>query len=144
MHNRTALFGTPICLTLKTFLGIAPTLRDEKLRDEAKELQCKYLTKYNTAIQAAKEAVDPVTRQVETLRDSFKVGGGREGSWYVKTVNAVKTGAQEEAILKMILEEMAQFYDVVNDREFKQIEQKYASSRVVLYKVGEKIEEMDK
>ena len=39
---------------------------------------------------------------------------------------------------------MAQFFDVVNDREFKQIEQKYASSRMVLVKVGEKIEEMDK
>ena len=40
--------------------------------------------------------------------------------------------------------EMAQFYDVVNDKEFKQIEQKYASSRMVLYKVSEKIEEIDK
>ena len=39
---------------------------------------------------------------------------------------------------------MAQFYDVVNDKEFKQIEQKYASSRMVLYKVSEKIEEIDK
>ena len=38
---------------------------------------------------------------------------------------------------------MAQFYDVVNDREFKQIEQKYASSRMVLYKVAEKIDELD-
>ncbi len=33
---------------------IAPTLRDDSLRDEAKELQGKYLTKYTTAIKAAK------------------------------------------------------------------------------------------
>ena len=55
----------------------------------------------------------------------------------------VQSSAQEEAILKTVLDEMAQFYDVVNDREFKQIEQKYASSRMVLIKVCEKIEEMD-
>ena len=118
--------------------------RDEKLRDEAKELQDKYLTKYSVAMKAAKDAVEPVTKQVETLRVSFSIGGGREGSWYVKAVNSVKTSAQEEAVLKLVLEEMAQFYDVVNDREFKQIEQKYSSSRMVMYKVGEKIEEMDK
>jgi hypothetical protein len=126
------------------FLGIAPTLRDDNLREEAKELQSKYLTKYTTAIKAAKDAIFPVTNNVETLRESFTCGGGREGSWYVKTINSVKSSAEEESILKLVLEEMAQFYDVVNDREFKQIEAKYASSRMVLYKVSEKIEEMDK
>ena len=101
-------------------------------------------SRYTTAIKAAKEAVDPVTSQVENFQDSFIVGGDKEGAWYVKTVDSVNGPAQEEAILKKVLEEMAQFYDVVNDREFKQIEQKYASSRMVLVKVGEKIEEMDK
>ena len=100
--------------------------------------------RYTTAIEAAKEAVNPVTNQVETLQDSFKTGGGKSGAWYVQAVNSIQTSAQEEAILKTVLEEMAQFFDVVNDREFKQIEQKYASSRMVLVKVGEKIEEMDK
>merc|ERR1739848_180161 len=110
---------------------------------EAKVLQNKYLSKYTTAIEAAKEAVNPVTTQVETLQDSFNVGGGKNGAWYVQTVNSIQTSAQEEAILKTVLDEMAQFFDVVNDREFKQIEQKYASSRMVLIKVCEKIEEMD-
>lgn len=119
--------------------GIAPTLRDDKLRDEARELQSKYLEKYTNAIKAAKEAVDPITAQVEQLRTSFQV----QDSWYVKAINTVKTTAQEESVLKLVLEEMAQFYDVVNDREFKQMEAKYASSRMVLYKVGEKIAEMD-
>ena len=58
-------------------------------------------------------------------------------------MDSVTSTAQEETVLKLVLEEMAQFYDVVNDREFKQIEQKYASSRMVLYKVSEKVEEID-
>ena len=94
-------------------------------------------------MKAAKEAVDPVTKQVETFQDSFTVGGGKSGAWYVQAVNSIQSSAQEEAILKTVLDEMAQFYDVVNDREFKQIEQKYASARMVLIKVCEKIEEMD-
>ena len=52
-------------------------------------------------------------------------------------------GEKTQIFCTTVLDEMAQFYDVVNDREFKQIEQKYASSRMVLIKVCEKIEEMD-
>ncbi len=119
---------------------IDPTLRDDKLRDECQILRCKYLEKYTTSLKSAKEAVDPVSSQVEEFRDAFHV----KGSWYVKVFNSIKSTNDEEAMMKLVLEEMAQFYDVVNDREFKQMEQKYASSRMVLYKVGEKIEEMDK
>lgn len=39
---------------------------------------------------------------------------------------------------------MAQFYDVANNKEFRQIEQKYSSARMVLYKLGEKVAEFDK
>ena len=51
-------------------------------------------------MKASKEAVDPVTKQVETLQDSFNVGGGKKGAWYVQAVNSIQTSAQEEAILK--------------------------------------------
>ena len=86
----------------------------------------------------------PVTSQVETLRASFKCGGGKRAPWYKQSVDGIQKPSEEESMLKLVLEEMAQFYDIVNDREFKQIEQKYAGSRIVLCKVGEKIEEMDK
>ena len=51
-------------------------------------------------MKAAKEAVDPVTKQVETFQDSFTVGGGKRGAWYVQAVNSIQSSAQEEAILK--------------------------------------------
>ena len=81
--------------------NIPPTLRDDKLRDEAKELQNKYLNKYSTAVLASKEAVDPITAQVENFRESFNC---QNGAWYVKAVNSVKSTAQEETILKLVLE----------------------------------------
>ena len=51
-------------------------------------------------MKAAQEAVDPVTKQVETFQDSFTVGGGKSGAWYVQAVNSIQSSAQEEAILK--------------------------------------------
>lgn len=52
------------------------------------------------------------------------------------TVNQVRTSALEESLMKLVHEEMAAFFDVVNDREFAQIQRKYSNSRTVLYKVN--------
>ena len=46
--------------------------------------------------------------------------------------------------MELIREEMGQFYDVVSAKEFRQIEQKYPTSRVALMKVIEKVDEFDK
>ena len=59
-----------------------------------------FISRYTTAMKAAQEAVDPVTKQVETFQDSFTVGGGKSGAWYVQAVNSIQSSAQEEAILK--------------------------------------------
>lgn len=49
----------------------------------------------------------------------------------------------EDNLLKLVWEEMAQFFDVVKAKEFKRIEAKYRTSREVMYKVAEKVTEMD-
>jgi len=59
-------------------------------------------------------------------------------------VDATSNEHLQESLMKMVREEMAQFYDVVNNREFKEIEQKYSHPRMVLYKVAQKVEEFDK
>ena len=109
----------------------------------------------------------PSTKSIEDIRDEFVVGsGGKDDEpWYVHVVNSVSSqAAKEDALMKLVLEEMSQFYvssdskpatksmcnipisdpqDVVNDREFKQIELKYSSSRMVLYKIAEKVSVFD-
>lgn len=65
------------------------------------------------------------------------------GAWYVQAINLVEPGADESNLLQMIHEEMSQFYDVVNNREFEQIRERYCNSRVIMYKAGEKIVEID-
>ncbi len=83
---------------------------------------------------------------MEELSSAFDCGED-DGAWYVRIVDSVSlenSDVSEDALMKLVREEMAQFYDVVNSKEFAQIEQKYASSRMVLVKVGEKVEELDK
>ena len=122
---------------------IQPTLRDDTLRDEARSLHKKYLGKYHTSISAAQETLAPSTQAVEDLRSPASSTAADE-PWYVQVVNSASSVvAREDALMKLVLEEMSQFYDVVNDREFKQIETRYSSSRMVLYKVAEKVTVFD-
>ena len=121
---------------------ILPTLRDDTLRDEARSLHKKYLGKYHTSISAAQETLAPSTQAVEDLRSP--ASSTADEPWYVQVVNSASSVvSREDALMKLVLEEMSQFYDVVNDREFKQIELKYSSSRMVLYKVAEKVTVFD-
>ncbi len=53
------------------------------------------------------------------------------------------SGTDESNLLELIHEEMSQFYDIVNNREFEQIRARYSNSRLIMYKVAEKIEEFD-
>ena len=46
--------------------------------------------------------------------------------------------------MKLVRDEMAAFFDVVNAKEFRHIEQKYSSARTVLAKLAQKVDEIDK
>ena len=66
-------------------------------------------------------------------------------AWYVSVANSVRRGTSlEDDLLKLVREEMAQFFDVVNAKEFRQIELKYSNPRVIMYQVAEKVMEMDR
>ena len=46
--------------------------------------------------------------------------------------------------MKIVRDEMAAFFDVVNAKEFRHIEQKYPSARTVLSKLAEKVDQIDR
>ena len=50
----------------------------------------------------------------------------------------------QESLMKILRDEMAAFFDVVNAKEFKHIEQKYPSPGIVLGKLAEKVDQIDK
>jgi len=65
-------------------------------------------------------------------------------SWYEEVISWVEAADQEKQLMKLVHEEMSQFFDVVNEKEFKEVVEKYPNSRIVLYKIFEKLSELDK
>ncbi|CAB4054913.1 SHPRH [Lepeophtheirus salmonis] len=84
-----------------------------------KKLKNKYLSKYIETVSAAEGALSLVTIKVDNL--------------FLET----------KALLHLSLDEMAQFYDVVHDREFKEISEKYSNSRIIMYKIASGITDSD-
>ena len=50
----------------------------------------------------------------------------------------------QDSLMKLVRDEMAAFFDVVNAKEFRHIEQKYSGARTVLAKLAQKVDEIDK
>ena len=105
--------------------GISPTLRDEQLRSEAQQLKDYYMGKYFGGVSGAREAVTPVTRTVDSCYEGFK----HPSAWYEEVISWVEAADQEKMLMKLVHDEMSQFYDVVNEKEFKEVEAKYPNSR---------------
>jgi len=120
--------------------GISPTMRDSELRKEAQVLKDYYMGKYFGGVTGAKDAVEPITDMVESCYGGFV----NKTSWYEEVISWVEAADQENQIMKLVHDEMAQFFDVVSEKEFREIQQKYPNSRLVLYKIFEKLAELDK
>ena len=105
--------------------GVSPTLRDDQLRGEAQELKDYYMGKYFGGVSGARDAVTPVTSVVETCYSGFI----NTRVWYEEVIDWVEAADQEKSLMKLVHEEMSQFFDVVNEKEFKEVMEKYPNSR---------------
>ena len=105
--------------------GVSPTLRDDQLRGEAQELKDYYMGKYFGGVSGARDAVTPVTSVVETCYSGFI----NTRVWYEEVIDWVEAADQEKSLMKLVHEEMSQFFDVVNEKEFKEVVEKYPNSR---------------
>ena len=47
-----------------------------------------------------------------------------ESAWYQEVIDWVEEAGQEDDLMKLVHEEMAQFFDVVSEKEFQEIRQK--------------------
>ena len=90
------------------------------MREEARALHKKYLGKYHTSIAAAQETLAPSSKSVEDIREEFVLqgggggsGGGQDEPWYVCVINAASpVASREDALMKMVLEEMSQVWSL--------------------------------
>ena len=48
---------------------------------------------------------------------------------YLKVINTVEEAEQERSLLKIVHDELAQFFDIADEKEFREIQDKYPNSR---------------
>jgi hypothetical protein len=65
------------------------------------------------------------------VEDCFAELGEKGDAWYMQVIQWVRQGGIEDQLMKLVHEELAQFFDVVNEREFAEIQ----VFRVVTYTV---------
>ena len=90
-------------------------------------LQCLTVQYFRLKIDfpGARDAVTPVSKVVENCYSGFR----HASSWYEEVISWVEAADQEKQLMKLVHEEMSQFFDVVNEKEFKEVVEKYPNSR---------------
>ena len=83
------------------------------------------LTRYHGGLAGAKDAVGPVSKLVDTHYASFR----HKAAWYEEIIDWVGEADQERQLMGLVHEEMSQFFDVVNEKEMKEVYDKYPNSR---------------
>lgn len=69
----------------------------------------------------------PVTKMVDTHYSSFR----HNMAWYEAIVDWAGEADQEKQLMTLVHEEMSQFFDVVNEKEMKEVADRYPNSRYV-------------
>ena len=71
----------------------------------------------------------PVTKVVDSHYEGFRHGM----AWYEAIVDWAGEADQEKQLMTLVHEEMAQFFDVVNEKEMKEVSDRYPNSRWVSF-----------
>jgi hypothetical protein len=56
------------------------------------------------------------------VEDFFVSLGDAGDAWYIEVIHWVQQANIEDQLMKLVHEELAQFFDVVNEREFAEIQ----------------------
>ncbi|KAL3049730.1 hypothetical protein OYC64_009061 [Pagothenia borchgrevinki] len=78
--------------------GIPPTLRDDRLSDEAEQLRQHYMTKYDSEVSDALQALQPVLQSIKELRRKVKLNS----PWWLDVVQrAVRCSTDDELVSRI-------------------------------------------
>ncbi|XP_059907185.1 E3 ubiquitin-protein ligase SHPRH isoform X1 [Gadus macrocephalus] len=78
--------------------GIPPTLRDDRLSEEAEHLRQHYMTKYNAEVSDAQQALRPVLHKVSELKRKVNL---RSPWWMDVLQNAIQNSIDEDLVSRV-------------------------------------------
>ncbi|XP_054990476.1 E3 ubiquitin-protein ligase SHPRH [Sorex araneus] len=86
--------------------GIPPTLRDGKLEEEAKHLREHYMSKCNTEVAEAQQALQPVQQTIRELQRKFH----SNSPWWLSVLHRAIEFSLEEELLQRVRNEITSNY----------------------------------
>ncbi|XP_067876277.1 E3 ubiquitin-protein ligase SHPRH [Heterodontus francisci] len=86
--------------------GIPPTLRDHKLREEAEQLRQHYMSKSDSEVSAARQALPPVQQNIRELQRKIHFGA----PWWLGIIECVLQAALDEELVTRVQNEIAPNY----------------------------------
>ncbi|EHB10030.1 E3 ubiquitin-protein ligase SHPRH [Heterocephalus glaber] len=92
--------------------GIPPTLRDSRLEEEAKQLQEHYMSKCNTEVAEAHQALHPVQQTVRELQRKIH----SNSPWWLNVIHRAIEFSKDEELVQRVRNEITSNYKQQTDK----------------------------
>ncbi|XP_026161290.1 E3 ubiquitin-protein ligase SHPRH isoform X2 [Mastacembelus armatus] len=86
--------------------GIPPTLRDDRLSEEAEQLQQHYMTKYDSEVADAHQALQPVLQNIKELKRKVKLNS----PWWLDVIQRAIRCSTDDDLVSRIKNELTSSY----------------------------------
>ncbi|XP_004673973.1 PREDICTED: E3 ubiquitin-protein ligase SHPRH [Condylura cristata] len=118
--------------------GIPPTLRDGRLEEEAKQLREHYMSKCNTEVTEAQQALQPVQQTIRELQRKIR----SSSPWWLNVIQRAIEFAVEEELVQRVRNEITCNYKQQTDK--LSMSEKFRDCRGLQFLLTTQMEELNK
>ncbi|XP_021176668.2 E3 ubiquitin-protein ligase SHPRH [Fundulus heteroclitus] len=86
--------------------GIPPTLRDDRLGEEAEQLRQHYMTKYDSEVADAHQALQPVLQNIKELKRKVNLNS----PWWLEVIQRTSRCSTDEDLVSRVKNELTSSY----------------------------------
>ncbi|KAK2826564.1 hypothetical protein Q5P01_020778 [Channa striata] len=86
--------------------GIPPTLRDDRLSEEAEQLRQHYMTKYDSEVADAFQALQPVLQNIKELKRKVKLNS----PWWLDVIQKASRSSTDDDLVSRVHNELTSSY----------------------------------
>ncbi|XP_076782966.1 E3 ubiquitin-protein ligase SHPRH isoform X1 [Arvicanthis niloticus] len=118
--------------------GIPPTLRDGRLEEEAKQLREHYMSKCNTEVAEAQQALQPVQQSIRELQRKIH----SNSPWWLNVIHRAMEFSVDEELVQRVRNEISSNYKQQTDK--LSMSEKFRDCRGLQFLLTTQMEELHK
>ncbi|KAM4866183.1 E3 ubiquitin-protein ligase SHPRH isoform 2-T2 [Thomomys bottae] len=118
--------------------GIPPTLRDGRLEEEAKQLREHYMSKCNSEVAEAQQALQPVQQTIRELQRKIR----SNSPWWLNVIHRATEFSIDEELVQRVRNEITSNYKQQTDK--LSMSEKFRDCRGLQFLLATQMEELNK